>query len=161
MGTYFLDQYSLLHFVSGILCRHLNISFTFLFIFHIIFEYIENSKQGMYVINNYFKVWPGGKPNADTFINSVSDIILSLFGWLVMDIFIKNGINYIGTDIALGVLLYFWIYPTNGMILSTLLLLIIYKLYKSNLIYGFLFALLLDYLGLHYRLYEPHTKSNL
>ena len=161
MGTYFLDQYSLLHFVSGILCRHLNISFTFLFIFHIIFEYIENSKKGMYVINNYFKIWPGGKPKSDTFINSVSDIILSLFGWWVMDIFIKNGINYVGANIALGVLLYFWIYPNIGLILSTILLVIIYRINQSNLFYSFFLALILDKIGLYYGYYEPHIKSNL
>ena len=158
MGTYFLDQYSLLHFVSGILCRHLNISFTFLFIFHIIFEYIENSKKGMYVINNYLKIWPGGKPNPDTFVNSVGDIISSLCGWWVMDIYIKNGINYVGSDITLGVLLYFWVYPNIGLILSTILLVIIYRINYGNLFYSFFLAFILDKIGLYYGYYEPHIK---
>jgi len=153
MGVYFLDQYSLLHFASGILCRYFNISFTFLLIFHIIFEYVENSKNGMHFINNYFKIWPGGKPKPDSLVNSIGDIISSLIGWRVMDILIKNGIQYIGTELALGVFLYFWIYPKNGMVLSTLLLLIMYKINQRNLCYGFFLALLVDTLGLYYRYY--------
>jgi len=85
MGKYIFDQYSLLHFTSGIVRRYFNFSLTFLFIFHIIFEYIENTKKGMYVINNYLKIWPGGKTSSDALINSIGDIIISLIGWICMD----------------------------------------------------------------------------
>jgi hypothetical protein len=31
-----------------------------------------------------FPVWPGGKTHADSYINQVSDILASVFGWLLM-----------------------------------------------------------------------------
>ena len=157
MGKYFLDQYSLLHFTSGIVCRYLNFSFTFLLIFHIIFEYIENTKEGMYFINNYFKIWPGGKSISDTFVNSVGDIIFSLIGWIFMDNLIKTNMKKIGTEFSLGVLVYFWLYPKHGFAICAILSFIIYSIYSYNLFYGFLLALLLDKIGLHYGYYQPHV----
>lgn len=157
MGKYIVDQYSLLHFTSGIMCRYLNFSFTFLLIFHIIFEYIENTKNGMYFISNYFTLWPGGKFKSDTFINSFSDIIISLIGWIIMDNLIKNDFEKIGTEFSLGVLIYFWLYPKHGFAICILLAFIIYSMYKYNIIYGFILTLILDKLGLHYGYYQAHV----
>jgi len=36
----------------------------------------------MYFINTYFKMWPGGKPKADTLINSVGDTVGIIAGWI-------------------------------------------------------------------------------
>ena len=157
MGKYFIDQYTLLHFTSGIVCRYLNLSFTFLLIFHIIFEYIENTKHGMYFINNYFRLWPGGKYNSDTLINSTGDIIFSLIGWIIMDNLIKNDLEKIGTEFSIGVLIYFWLYPKHGFAICILLTLIIYSMYKYNIIYGFLLSIILDKIGLHYGYYQAHV----
>ncbi len=82
MGNYFMDQYSYLHFASGIICFFWGISFKTLLILHILFEMIENSKYGMDFINNVFVLWPGGKTKADTVINQIGDIIFSLIGWV-------------------------------------------------------------------------------
>ena len=42
----------------------------------------------MLIINKYLKLWPGGKPQSDSKINSVSDIIVSLMGWILADKYI-------------------------------------------------------------------------
>lgn len=155
MGKHFFDQYSLLHFTSGILCRHLNFSFTFLLIFHILFEYVENTNKGMYFINNYFKIWPGGKNSSDTFENSVGDIIFSLIGWVCMDYLTKNNMKKFGVEFYLGVLIYFWLYPKYRLVICLLIIFLIYSVYKYNLLYGFLLSLLLslflDRIGLYYK----------
>ena len=61
----------------------------------------------MFIINNYFKLWPGGKPAPDSTINSISDIIFSLFGWVIADKFIIY--SNIGWVFNSTVLVYFWI----------------------------------------------------
>jgi hypothetical protein len=157
MGKYIFDQYSLLHFTSGIVCRYFNFSLTFLFVFHVIFEYIENTKKGMYIINNYLKIWPGGKTSSDTFINSVSDIIISLIGWICMDLLIKKNMIKLGSEFSLGVLLYFWLFPKYGFPICILISLLIYSIYKYNLCLGFLLALLLDKIVLYYDFSQAHN----
>lgn len=155
MGKYFFDQYSLLHFTSGILCRHLNLSFTFLLVFHIIFEYVENTKKGMLFITKYLKIWPGGKNLPDTFKNSIGDIIFSLIGWICMDYLLKNNLKKNGVEFYLGVLLYFWLYPKFGLFICLFILLIINSVYNYNLFYGFLLSILLssylEKVGLYYK----------
>lgn len=81
MGTYFIDQYSLLHFAVGVLAYFWGFSWQLLLVGHIVFEILENTKTGMYFINTYVPFWPGGKPKADSFINIVSDNIFSIIGW--------------------------------------------------------------------------------
>ena len=56
-------------------------------IIHIIFEYVENTKTGMKVINKYFignspLQWPGGKNRADKMINRVGDTVFFALGWI-------------------------------------------------------------------------------
>jgi hypothetical protein len=82
MGKYIIDQYSLLHFASGIIAYFWNISLTNWIIIHVLFEYLENTDTGMNIINK-IKLWPGGKPHPDSYINSLFDNIFSILGWIV------------------------------------------------------------------------------
>ena len=107
MGKLILDKYSTLHFSVGMVWRYIGFDFLSLLIIHTVFEIVENSKPGMFIINNYFKLWPGGKPHADSKINSISDIVISLIGWMIADKFIIY--SNIGWVITVIVLFYFWI----------------------------------------------------
>jgi|LakMenEpi03Aug12_release.lakeMendotaPanAssembly.Ray.scaffolds.fasta_scaffold743864_2 hypothetical protein len=87
MGTNFIDKYSLLHFASGIVAYFFNISITQWIIINILFETLENTKEGIEIINNFFiYIWPGGKNYPDTFVNIIGDITFSILGWLVASI---------------------------------------------------------------------------
>ena len=88
MGAAIIDKYTILHFSVGIIFRYLGFNLVSLLIAHTVFEIVEISKPGMFIINKYFKLWPGGKPAPDSTINSVSDIIFSLLGWVIADKFI-------------------------------------------------------------------------
>ena len=83
MGDKFIDKFSLLHFATGIIFYFFNISLRNSIIAHILFEIIENSENGVKFINNKLTFWPGGKPKADSLINSVSDTLFFIVGWLV------------------------------------------------------------------------------
>jgi len=84
MGKYFTDQYSLLHLASGIIAYFWGVSLWNWTLIHIIFELFENTSDGMYVINNWFKnIWPGGKTRNDTSVNSFGDIIYGTIGWIL------------------------------------------------------------------------------
>lgn len=109
MGKYLLDVYSILHFATGILWRYMGFDIISLLLLHTIFEILENSKIGMHIINTHFKIWPGGKPSTDTLINSISDISISLVGWILADkYFVQNN-----TALYFSILIvcYFWIPP--------------------------------------------------
>jgi hypothetical protein len=82
MGLNIIDQFSYLHLASGIIAYYWGITLKMWAILHIIFELIENTPQGIHIINNYITFWPGGKPNADSINNSVSDIIFGILGWM-------------------------------------------------------------------------------
>lgn len=81
MGLYFTDKFSLLHFAVGIIVYYWNMSFILWFIVHMIFEYVENTKYGMNIINR-FVYWPGGKDRADSLINSLGDQFYAQLGWI-------------------------------------------------------------------------------
>ncbi len=81
MGLYAFDQFSLLHFASGILAYFWGLSALLTLILHILFEWLENTKIGMKFINSYFPLWPGGKPYADSFVNQFTDTIFTMIGW--------------------------------------------------------------------------------
>ena len=86
MGTYFIDTYSALHFMSGIVIEKVGVGFVYAFILHLIFEYLENTSYGVYIIRTYFTndtwfSWPGGKRSADTWVNRVSDQLFFTLGW--------------------------------------------------------------------------------
>ena len=81
MGTLFLDQFTYLHFSSGILLYFWGVPIVPALILHTIFEFVENSNFGMNLINRWFPFWPGGKSYSDTFINSLGDTIGFIIGW--------------------------------------------------------------------------------
>ena len=82
MGNNLIDQYSLLHFSTGIIARFFHIPFTYFFIMHFIFEYFENIPEIAHLINK-IQWWPGKKPSVDSLINSVSDQMFAMLGWYV------------------------------------------------------------------------------
>ena len=88
MGYLFADQYSLLHFASGVIMYFWYVPFVVALLGHIFFEYIENTKAGMRFINTYFRKqwifqWPGGKEKADTPLNSyLGDNFFFAVGWV-------------------------------------------------------------------------------
>ena len=81
MGYELFDQYTYLHYASGIISYFWNIPFFTWIIIHTIFEYLENTKMGVQFINKYLFIWPGGKPAPDLFINIVGDTIGAIIGW--------------------------------------------------------------------------------
>jgi len=83
MGTAFMDSFSLLHFAVGIVVYFWSIPLWLWVILHTIFEYVENTQLGMYVINEYITLWPGGKSHPDSFINSLGDTFFGSLGWVV------------------------------------------------------------------------------
>lgn len=80
MGTQAFDQYSLLHFASGVVAYFFHVPLWLWFIINIIFEVFENSMFGINLIQQV-SIWPGGKSQADIPINSVCDIIFCMIGW--------------------------------------------------------------------------------
>lgn len=80
MGTKLFDQYSFLHFSVGVVAYFLGLNFYVWALIHLIFEIVENSEIGMALINN-ISFWPGGKPYADSIINSLGDNISAWLGW--------------------------------------------------------------------------------
>lgn len=94
MGNRIFDQYSLLHFSVGVVAYFIGIDFWVWFILHMIFEIVENSDQGINLINNNLSFfWPGGKERSDAVINSVGDQISAMLGWLVAQQVDKIGKN--------------------------------------------------------------------
>lgn len=83
MGTKIVDQFSLLHFAVGIVVYFWNVPLLLWFVLHTMFELIENTPQGIYFINHYIYFWPGGKPKADTAINTIGDTLFAMLGWIV------------------------------------------------------------------------------
>lgn len=78
------DEYSILHFAAGIIAYFWGLPFVWWFIFHAVFEYAENTKLGMTIINNYVPIWPGGKHEKETFMNSmIGDNVSAVAGWVV------------------------------------------------------------------------------
>ena len=94
MGTQIFDQYTYLHFSSGIIAYFWGINFLNWIILHTIFEIIENTNIGMRIINQYIKLWPGGKQKSDTFINSLGDTMGTILGWLSAYFIDKLGNKY-------------------------------------------------------------------
>ena len=81
MGTEFVDAYSLLHFAVGIVVRHWGMSLLVWMIIHTVFEAVENTEMGM----RWVKMWPGGKPRADSLLNNFGDTVFAALGWWAAD----------------------------------------------------------------------------
>lgn len=77
-----MDKFSYLHFVTGALVYYWNISLPIWILLHTLFEIFENTSFGIKFIDNYIKLWPGGKKYADSFINSIGDTFFAILGWL-------------------------------------------------------------------------------
>lgn len=83
MGRKKFDQYSLLHFSTGSIAYFFGIPIYWWIILHTLFEIIENSPRGVKFIDTKLKFWPGGKKSSDNLINSVSDLVFTIIGYLV------------------------------------------------------------------------------
>lgn len=86
MGTAFTDQYSLLHFAVGVISRYWNLSLLLLIAIHALFEALENTERGMWMINHYVPFWPGGKTHADSILNRVGDTVYAGLGWVIANV---------------------------------------------------------------------------
>ncbi len=94
MGKLFLDQYSLLHFSTGVLAYFWRFGFFVSIFAHILFEWIENTEFGMAFINrNLAHIWPGGKPWADSLLNRTGDTTTFALGWLIAEWLDRTGVN--------------------------------------------------------------------
>ena len=94
MGLLLFDQYTYLHFASGIIAYFFNISILTWFVLHTIFETTENTNIGINIINKYLKFWPGGKPYPDTLSNIIGDTIGTILGWSSAYLLDKYGSKY-------------------------------------------------------------------
>ena len=91
MGIYLFDQYSLLHFATGVIVYFFGVKWYIWILVHTLFEIIENTDEGMLFINTWLKFWPGGKPWADSRLNSLGDTISAIIGWFVASALDKLG----------------------------------------------------------------------
>lgn len=81
----FTDQFSLLHFATGIIAYYSGLSLGQWFLIHATFELLEDTQTGVRIINKLFgKIWPGcGKKEPDSFLNSeIGDNFYAVLGWI-------------------------------------------------------------------------------
>jgi hypothetical protein len=93
MGKTFSDQFSILHFATGIVAYFLGVPLLLWIMIHLIFEIVENMSQSIYFIDHYLTFWPGGKKYPDSLINSIGDEFYAILGWVFaywVDSFYKN-----------------------------------------------------------------------
>jgi len=94
MGFRFIDQYSYLHFASGVIFFYFNVSLFHWFLLHTLFEIVENTPTGIHIINTYLTFWPGGKPKADTLLNNLGDTVFAMLGWFSALLVTQQGEKY-------------------------------------------------------------------
>jgi len=94
MGLYFADEYSLLHFASGVIAQFLGLSFWQWFFLHIIFEIVENSDMGLKMSKKLSFILPGVKYEKDSLLNMVGDQFFAVLGWLASFYLQKLGKKY-------------------------------------------------------------------
>ncbi len=85
MSEVFTDQFSLLHFASGIIAYYAGIPLGWWFLGHALLELLEDTQPGVVFINKFFgKIWPGGgKKVPDSFLNSeLGDNFYAVLGWI-------------------------------------------------------------------------------
>ncbi len=85
MSQVFTDEFSLLHFATGIVAQFMGLSLAHWFVVHVTFELVEDTQTGVRVINKLFgKIWPGGgKKVPDSFLNSeLGDNFYAVLGWV-------------------------------------------------------------------------------
>ena len=81
MGKQLLDQYSLLHWASGVIAYFWDVPVDTFFLAHVSFEVAENTDMGISFINKNLTWWPGGKRRRDTFVNILGDNAVAVLGW--------------------------------------------------------------------------------
>ena len=89
LGRGGFDQYSYLHFTTGVVAQFWDMSLIVLIILHTIFEIIENREFSRKFITKYLTFWPGGKSYADSVLNSFTDTVFAVIGWLSASYFRK------------------------------------------------------------------------
>ena len=82
MGKFLLDQYTYLHFATGIVVYFWGIKLQHWILIHVLFEIIENTPSGINFINKNLTFWPGGKPKPDSYVNMIGDNIGAILGWI-------------------------------------------------------------------------------
>lgn len=82
MGELFTDNFSILHFATGIIFYYFGISFSQSFVIHLLFEALENQNFAMDIISKT-GWWPGGKDKADSVLNSIGDQFYFSIGWIL------------------------------------------------------------------------------
>ena len=85
-GRSFTDQFSLLHFASGVIAYFWGVPIVWWFVLHALFELFEDTPTGVYLVNKLFgNIWPGGgKKVPDSFTNSeLGDNFYAMLGWIV------------------------------------------------------------------------------
>ncbi len=90
----FADQYSYLHFATGIIAYFWGIDIEMWIIIHILYEVIENLESSMHIINNYITFWPGGKSIPDHWLNRIGDVFFGTIGWVSAYYLDKFGYKY-------------------------------------------------------------------
>lgn len=146
MGYYFIDKYSLLHFGVGILWNYIGLDLISLIILHTLFELVENTKIGIRFINNYLTIWPGGKEHPDSIVNSVSDIIFSVLGWIFYRKYVgkirKSELGIFGLTISL----FFWLSDKQIFILFLLVCLLFMVIGRIRYIIYVVIGLVISYI---------------
>jgi hypothetical protein len=80
MGFRLLDQYSLLHAAMGVVLYFWGVPLLWAIIAHSVYELAENTPWGMRMIQG-IAFWPGGKWEADSWVNIVGDTVSFTAGW--------------------------------------------------------------------------------
>ena len=89
MGQQAIDEFSYLHLATGIIFRFFELGIFSSLVIHTAFEILENTMKGVRFINTYLTMWPGGKTEPDSVMNSVFDTVFFAAGWVLADQIIK------------------------------------------------------------------------
>ena len=89
MGQQAIDEFSYLHLATGIIFRFFELGIFSSLVIHTAFEISENTMKGVRFIQDNLPFWPGGKPEADSVMNSVFDTVFFVVGWVLADQIIK------------------------------------------------------------------------
>ena len=89
MGQKLIDQYSLLHFASGVFFYFLGIKFEIALLLHTLFEIVENIPLGITNVYYLHLFWLGGRNEPDSLLNSVGDTVVFVVGFLLSQIIDK------------------------------------------------------------------------
>jgi len=156
MGYYIFDKFSLLHFSFGVVWNYFKLDLISLIVIHTIFEYIENTRYGMHFINNYITLWPGGKTHADSLINSLSDIVFSIFGWLFYEKYSKNwNPKYLAIVFGTNIF-YYWLSNLQILIFIIIASIVFYKNmnYIICVIFGFILGFVASFIDYNFKLFS-------